>query len=308
LYEQGRLTEAQAAASAALDSATDDGGYAQGARAVLARCHIEQGDLVGAESVIATIGRHGSRDSLLRALALDVRAGLRLAQHRPQEALQDALHAGALLEEQVSEASPGSVAWRSTAALAYLALGQPQQARRLVEQELEESRSAGMTRTVIRDLRILGLTLGGERVGLGRLAEAVAVGHSHPDRLEHVRALIDYGAALRRSGRRVEARDPLRKGLDLSHRGGAGMLESRARVELVAAGARPRRASLSGVDSLTTSQRRVAELAAGGLTTRQIAGALFVSPKTVEFHLRHIYSKLGVSSREELTRELLVTP
>ncbi|MBV9004207.1 MAG: helix-turn-helix transcriptional regulator [Solirubrobacterales bacterium] len=61
---------------------------------------------------------------------------------------------------------------------------------------------------------------------------------------------------------------------------------------------------MSGVDSLTSSQRRVAELAASGLTTRQIAGALFVTPKTVEFHLRHIYSKLEVSSREELTGRL----
>jgi DNA-binding CsgD family transcriptional regulator len=307
LHEQGRLSEARAAAGAALDRATGGGGYAQGARAVLARCLVEQGDLARAEAVIAAIDRHGSRSSLLRALSLDVRAQLRLAQHRPQEALQDAMHAGALLAEQVSDASPGSVAWRSSAALAHLALGEPERARRLVEQELEDSRAAGVTRTIIRDLRILGLALGGERGGVAKLAEAVAIGGSHPPRLEHVRALVDYGAALRRSGRRVDAREPLRKGLDLSHRGGAGLLESRARAELTAAGARPRRASLSGIDSLTTSQRRVAELAASGLTTRQIAATLFVTPKTVEFHLRNIYSKLDAGSREELATELSVT-
>jgi DNA-binding CsgD family transcriptional regulator len=307
LYEQGLLTDARAAASAALDSATDAGGYAQGARAVLARCHIEQGDLEEAESVIATIERDGSRDLLLRALVFDVRAQLRLAQHRPREALRDAMHAGALLAEQLSDASPAPVAWRSTAALAHLALGEPQHARRLVGRELELSRAVGVTRTIVRDLRILGLALGGEPAGVETLARAVAIGGSHPGRLEHVRALIDYGSALRRSGRRVDAREPLREGLDLGHRGGAGVLESRARAELIATGARPRRAPVRGVDSLTTSQRRVAELAAGGLTTRQIAGALCVTPKTVEFHLRNIYSKLGVSSREELTKELPVT-
>lgn len=307
LYEQGRVGEAQAAAGAVLGRATTGGRYAQGARAVLARCRIEQDDLEEAEALIAVIERHGTRDPLLSALVLEARAQLRLAQHRPDEALQDAMNAGALLEEHLCHASPGSVGWRSSAALAHLALGEPERARRLVEQELADAHAAGVTRIVIRDLRILGLALGGERGGLEKLAEAVAIGEAQPRRLEHVRALIDYGAALRRAGRRVDARDPLRQGLDLSHRGGAGVLESRARAELIAAGGRPRRPSLTGVESLTASQRRVAELAAEGLTTRQVAGALFVTPKTVEFHLRHIYSKLGVKSREGLSEELRST-
>lgn len=305
LYEQGRLADAEAAAKSARDrSPADGGGYSQAALTVLARCHVERGELMKAESVLAAIERRGSRDSLLRASALEVRAQLRLAQHRPQEALRDAMHAGALLSEQLPDASPGLVAWRSSAALAHLALGEPRHARPLVERELERARRLGVTRIVIRDLRVLGLALGRQRHGLERLAESVAIGGSHPKRLEYVRALIDSGAALRRSGRRADAREPLRLALDLSHRAGASVLESRARAELIAAGARPRRAVLSGVDSLTSSQRRVAELAASGLTTRQIAGALFVTPKTVEFHLRHIYSKLEVSSREELTGRL----
>jgi DNA-binding CsgD family transcriptional regulator len=62
---------------------------------------------------------------------------------------------------------------------------------------------------------------------------------------------------------------------------------------------------LSGAEALTPSERRVADLAAGGLTTRQIAETLFVTPKTVEFHLRHVYRKLDIaSSREELARAL----
>jgi DNA-binding CsgD family transcriptional regulator len=305
LYEQGRVGEARVAMDATLERAPSRGELpSPGAVALLARCSIEAGRPQHAESVVAAIERHGSRDPVGWASILDVRAQLRLTQHRAHEALQDALHAGAVLGEQLPDASPGSIAWRSRAALAHLALGEPRQARELVERELEHARSLGVTRIVIRDLRILGLALGGKPHGIKVLGEAVALGRSHPGRLEQVRALIDYGAALRRANRRAQAREPLRLGLDLSHRGGAALLESRARSELIAAGGRPRRPTLVGVDSLTTSQRRVAELAAAGFTNRQIAGALFVTPKTVEFHLRSIYSKLNVTSRDRLAKAL----
>ena len=65
---------------------------------------------------------------------------------------------------------------------------------------------------------------------------------------------------------------------------------------------------MTGLESLTISRLRVAELAAAGLTTRQIASALFVTPKTVEFHPRQVYLKLDVASREELARELPAAP
>jgi DNA-binding CsgD family transcriptional regulator len=96
----------------------------------------------------------------------------------------------------------------------------------------------------------------------------------------------------------------LRRALEHSHAGGASALEERARRELVATGARPRRAALSGLESLTPSELRVGELAGRGMTTRQIADALFVTPKTVEYHLRHIYQKLGINSREELAETM----
>jgi DNA-binding CsgD family transcriptional regulator len=96
----------------------------------------------------------------------------------------------------------------------------------------------------------------------------------------------------------------LRRALELSHEGGATSLEERARRELVATGARPRRAMLSGLESLTPSELRVGELAGRGMTTRQIADALFVTPKTVEYHLRHIYQKLDIGSREELAEAM----
>ncbi len=119
-------------------------------------------------------------------------------------------------------------------------------------------------------------------------------------RLEYARALVDLGALIRRGGRRSKARDVLRTGLELAVRCGAERLGARGREELLATGSRPRRIALSGVEALTPSERRVAELAADGLTNRAIAQALFVTEKTVEGHLGHAFDKLGVRSRTQL--------
>jgi DNA-binding CsgD family transcriptional regulator len=119
-------------------------------------------------------------------------------------------------------------------------------------------------------------------------------------RVEHARALCELGAALRRANRRADARAPLREALDVAHRCGAAALVERAHTELLAAGARPRRIVLSGVESLTPSERRVAAMAAEGLTNPQIAQALFLSTRTVEGHLTHVFRKLDVTARTEL--------
>jgi DNA-binding NarL/FixJ family response regulator len=121
---------------------------------------------------------------------------------------------------------------------------------------------------------------------------------------ERARAHIEYGAALRRAGSRVEARDPLRLALDLAHRSGATALEAHALAELRAAGGRPRRRRTTGPAALTPSERRVAELAAGGLLNREIAETLVVTLATVEYHLRNAYRKLDIASRVELGEAL----
>jgi DNA-binding NarL/FixJ family response regulator len=152
-------------------------------------------------------------------------------------------------------------------------------------------------------LRAAGLAEGGDR-GIERLSESVQVLEVSPAVLEHARALADLGASLRRRGQRSHAREPLRRALDLAHRCGATALADRAHAELVATGARPRRAVFTGLDALTASERRVAEMAAEGLTNRQIAQALFVTEKTVESHLGQTYRKLEIGSRSELPHAL----
>jgi DNA-binding CsgD family transcriptional regulator len=109
---------------------------------------------------------------------------------------------------------------------------------------------------------------------------------------------------MRRDGRRADAREPLRRALDHASRCGASALAERARAELVTAGAKPRRERISGTSSLTASERRVAEMAANGMTNREIAQSLFVTMKTVAAHLTHTYQKLDISSRDELAEVL----
>lgn len=129
-------------------------------------------------------------------------------------------------------------------------------------------------------MRALGLVEGGP-TGERLLREAVEVLAPSPARLEHARALVDLGAALRRGNSRREARELLREGVELAHRCGANALVERANEELAATGARPRTILLSGVDALTASERRVAHMAAEELSNKEIAQALFVTVKTV---------------------------
>jgi DNA-binding CsgD family transcriptional regulator/tetratricopeptide (TPR) repeat protein len=307
LYEQGRIVDSLADAHAALDAGHDGNStHLRSSSGALALCHLQRGQLKEAEAAVKRIDDRTVRACPQQAHLLDVRAQLRLAQLRPEEALNDAIQAGHRLESDFGATSPGAVAWRSTAALAHLALGNSDLAKELAADELDHATRTNIPRVIIRDLRVLGLAERGQR-GIDLLQEAVEIGNGCPARLEHIKALVDLGAALRRANHRADAREPLRKGVELSYRGGATALTGHAQAELAATGARPRRLMLTGVESLTPSERRVADLAAQGLTTRQVAQALFVTPKTVEYHLRHTYQKLDISSRTELTEALPTT-
>lgn len=131
---------------------------------------------------------------------------------------------------------------------------------------------------------------------------------STPARLDHARALVELGAALRRANRRAEARERLRAGVETAHRIGALALVEQANDELAATGARPRKLVQTGVETLTASERRVAQLAAQEMTNKEIAQSLFVTVKTVEVHLSSVYRKLGIASRRQLASALAESP
>ena len=250
------------------------------------RRSLELGELEAADAALAAVGEldDGYSDTLL----LNARARLRLAQGEARAALADALEVGRR-QVVMREPNPAAMDWRSLAALA-------QGDRELALEELELARRFGAPRAIGIALRTVGV-IGDD---LARLTEAVDVLAASPARLEHARALADLGVALRHHRRIVEAREPLRRALDLATRCGATPLAEHARDELLIAGARPRRPRLSGVDALTTNERRVAALAADGRSNREIAQALFISHKTVEKHLTAAYRKLGVHARDKL--------
>jgi DNA-binding CsgD family transcriptional regulator len=235
------------------------------------------------------------------AMTMEVRGRLLLAGGDRAGAI-DCLRRVAEINSALSIVDPNESAWRSTLALALPAENRVE-ALELAASELSDARRVGQPRGIGTALRVLGNLEGGD-AGRPRLEEAVNVLASSPARLEHARALIDLGAALRRQGSRVAAREPLREGLDLAMRCGAERLSEHARTELSATGARPRRLFNSGRDALTPSELRVARMAAEGLTSQEIAQALFVTTKTVDSHLGHAYTKLGINSRKQLADAL----
>jgi DNA-binding CsgD family transcriptional regulator/tetratricopeptide (TPR) repeat protein len=306
LLWRGDLGEAETDSREALTAADAWGAsarFAGHAAAFLADALMEQGRLEEAEAALARVARGRSLPDSVRLLYLrDSSARLRILRGDLAGGVAELLDAGRRFEAMGSH-NPAFIAWRSPAALALLQLGERDEARSLAAEELELARVWGAPRALGAALRAAGLIEGGEH-GLALLEEAVQVLSDSPARLEHAKARTELGAALRRANRRSKAREHLRQAVELATICGATPVAARADSELLATGARPRRIALSGVASLTPSERRVAQMAAEGPTNREIAQALFVTQRTVEVHLTSIYRKLGISSRLQLATAL----
>jgi DNA-binding CsgD family transcriptional regulator len=203
---------------------------------------------------------------------------------------------------------PAGLDARLALALVVADAGQPDRACGLSDHTLEIARRWGAPRALGGALRVAGLLRDDPSERLGLLGDAVAALEQSGALLWRAQALIDFGANLSAAGERDRARAALAEGLDLADRAGAGPLVATAERELTRTGARPRRRALAGIDSLTPAERRVAELAAGGMTNKTIAQTLFVTLRTVEGHLTNAYRKLGIESRRELTAELTQPP
>lgn len=235
-------------------------------------------------------------------LLLYGRGQLRVASGQVRTGLDDLLEAGRRLDA-FGATNPAIVPWRAVAALAARALGEHEQARRLAGEEVTLAHRWGAPRTVGIALRAAGRVTDGPE-GMALLQQAVTVLEPAQAPIELARSLTDLGAALRRAGQRQEARVHLRRALDLAQRCSATALAEQAQHELLASGARPRRLHQSGLDALTSTERRTAALAAQGRTNREIALAQFVTQRTVELHLTSAYRKLGISGRSQLVAAL----
>jgi DNA-binding CsgD family transcriptional regulator len=186
---------------------------------------------------------------------------------------------------------------------AHLRLGQADEAAAAAAEFVVAAEAKGQPWSQARALRCRALLADGD--GSEELFEEALRLHAQtPDGFEGAVTRLAYGARLRRMRKRVMARDELRAALELFEALGAHPWADQARAELTASGETARRRDASTLDDLTPQELQIARLLAEGRTTREAAAALFLSPKTIEYHLRHVYQKLGIHSRDELAAAL----
>jgi DNA-binding CsgD family transcriptional regulator len=300
-WGRGDVNACIADAETVLDLSQDGWGVATVAtRSILAEMALERCDPAAAEVALAPTAAVEARLEGSHGWFWLPYARAQLAFHSGdwQEALARFLEAGERLLA-IQAPSPDYMPWRSLAARSAAQLGERDRADELVEEELELARSNGSRRATGVALAAAGAIRGGDE-GVELLREAVEQLDGTEAELAPARARAELGFALRLARRPRDARLPLEEAIDTARRLGALRLADRALDELHAAGGRPRRAAISGVESLTPSQRRVAEMAARGMSNREIAESLFITRRTVETHLTQVYGKLEIASREEL--------
>jgi DNA-binding CsgD family transcriptional regulator len=182
---------------------------------------------------------------------------------------------------------------------ALLRLGRDADASRVAVDFVAQATAKGQPWALARAARCRGLLAdAGEHEPC--FEEALGLHERTPDVFETARTRLAYGGRLRRARKRTRAREQLRAAAEIFERLGARPWAEQANAELAATGETARRRDVSTLDRLTPQELRVARLLADGMTTKEAAAAIFVSPKTVEYHLGHVYQKLGIHSRKEL--------
>jgi DNA-binding CsgD family transcriptional regulator len=187
--------------------------------------------------------------------------------------------------------------------LAYVQVGRLADARDASQEYARHALEKGQPWALARAARCTGL-LADETAFERHFVDALRFHDLTPDSFESARTQLHYGERLRRVRRRIHARVQLRAAFATFERLGAAPWADRARVELLATGETARRRDASTIDQLTPQEFQIAQLLAEGATTREAAAKLFLSPKTIEYHLRSVYSKLGIRSRSALTSAL----
>jgi DNA-binding CsgD family transcriptional regulator len=305
-FRTGRWTEAYAEAAEAVRVAEDAGQLNQAGFAFVCWAYVEAAQ--GREDdcrehvqrSVELAMSYGS-DSIL-TYADSVLGLLELGQARPEAALPH-LESAARRMELHGVGEPGIVWWPPDLVESYHLLGRTEEARetlRVFEQAAERTKRTWAQATVARCRGMLA-----DDVDFEREFDAALQWHAQtPTPFERARTELRLGERLRRVRRLIDARGPLRRALATFDRLGAGPWGERARAELAAAGDRVREAAGADLRRLTAQELQVALRVAEGRTNREVAAALFLSPKTVEYHLHKVYDKLGVRSRTELAKRL----
>jgi DNA-binding CsgD family transcriptional regulator len=181
----------------------------------------------------------------------------------------------------------------------YLRLGRGPEAAKVAEEFTRDASAKAQPWALARAARCRGL-IAAEGDSDPHFETALALHAQTQDAFETARTHLAYGARLRRERQRVRAREQLRDAIDVFDRLGADPWSEMARTELAATGETARRRDVTTLNDLTPQELQIALSLADGRTTRETAAALFLSPKTIEYHLRNVYRKLDIGSRSEL--------
>ena len=265
----------------------------------------------------AVLGRESdSREHGQRALESTLRLGDRKNEVRARSALgmlalvtADGEAAVAQLAPAVAALKAGGVGnpnqFRAHPDLveAYARLGRWDDARAVVASLERQARATGISWALGAAMRCRAVVADADAEAEAAFHEALRF-HESAGAFEHARTELCFGEQLRRRGRRRDARVHLGTALEAFEGSGATPWAERARTELRASGLTPRRRQRAGRDQLTPQELQIARLVAEGKTNRDVAATLFITPKTVEFHLTRVYRKLEIHSRTELVRRM----
>jgi DNA-binding NarL/FixJ family response regulator len=269
---------------------------------VLVEVRLECGDVDGAAALLGDGPADASRGfSMFDLFLLRARAQVHLAQGNHRQALQE-LRQGLERTALIGYRSPTFLPWHADLAVALAAAGDPAGAAAHAETAALLAEECGSDRARA-DALCARAAAGTD--GVVTVLEQAVAGYARAGAvLQEARATLELAEARRRAGDTDGSVELLERVLQLSQRSGSSLLEHRAKAQLTSLGARMRRRPASGVDALTPSERRVAELAAAGLRNKEIAQELFLTVKTVESHLAKTFQKLGIASRTDVAPAL----
>jgi DNA-binding CsgD family transcriptional regulator len=300
-YRLGDWEGAARDADEAIETADDSGqrGPLSIALVVRARLHAAVGEEQAARSeaergiaVAEPIGYSATTMWARAALGF-----LELGLDRPDDAIVELEESGRLAREGGLE-DPIIVPWASDLIEAYARTGRDDDAQRVTSELSERAQRSGVPLALALAERCDGLVSDDDAFAQ-RFERALELHERAGAPFERGRTLLAFGSRLHRARRRVAAREQLRAARDLFEKLEARPWVERARAELSAAGA-IERVAVSDPDELTAQEVRVAQAVARGATNKQVAAELFLSPKTIEFHLGRVYRKLGIHTRTEL--------
>jgi DNA-binding CsgD family transcriptional regulator len=305
-FRTGRWPEAYAGAAEAVGLAEEAGQANQASFSLSCLAHVEAGQgreddcRLHAGRALELVEATGSES--IRTYAWSSLGFLELTLGRPEQARPHLERVTRLVVEH-GLGEPGVVWWAPDLIEAYTRSGRSSDAENaLAAFELQAKRTQ-RNWALATAARCRGL-LAGDDAFEDEFAEALRLHDRTPTPFERARTELSFGERLRRAKRPLDARHPLRVALETFERLGAEPWAEVARAELAATGERQARREQSGLQELTPQELQIALLVAEGATNREVAAALFLSPKTIEFHLGKVYRKIGVRSRTELARRI----